>query len=177
MLEFDWFEEDPEFALSEAQRAFLAALRDRARSWPCTPNYTQLVEPDAACNDWRAILDVCSEIADHLTLVTVGVGFDDASIRAGEVHSQNYHFLSQRDSRVEPLAAVGTPEHLASVAADWFEHIMARPVVLREWEREGRSWSQYVFADTGTGISRRGLLGDFNSAPDRVIHARGMPLT
>ena len=158
MIDFDWFEEAPEDALSHAQRAFLAALRDRARSWSCTPNHTQLSEPDGACNDWRAILDVVSEVADHAILVTVAVGFDDTSIRAGEVHSQNYHFIADGESRVAPLKATGTPEHLASVAADWFEHVMARPVVLREWSKGGRRWSEYVFADTGAGIDRKSVV-------------------
>lgn len=176
MLEYDWFDEDPEWLLDDSQLAFFATLRERARSWSCTPNHTEIAEPDGACDEWRAILDVTSEVpGDFLGLVTVGVSFDGTRINAGELHSQNYHFLPDDFSRVTPLVATGTPERLANIAADWFEGVMARPVVLRTWERGGRRWSEYVFADTGTAIAGRGF-GDFNSPPDQVIHARGIPV-
>lgn len=121
MVEFDWFEDDQGLALSDAQRAFLAALRVRARSWPYAGKDTQLLEPSGAGDDWIAILDVNSGL-------TIGVCFDDTSIRTCEVHNQNYHPLSERRSRVELVQATATPEHLAGVAADWFEAVMHAPV-------------------------------------------------
>jgi hypothetical protein len=56
----------------------------------------------------------------------VGVCFDGSRIRVGQVHNQNYHPLSARQSSVEIMEATGTPEELADIAADWFEALMAR---------------------------------------------------
>jgi hypothetical protein len=87
-MQFDWFEEDEEDDLSAAQRAFLAGLRQRAQSWSCGPEDTEIVAPGDGCDQWRAVLDVPSQI-DNLILITVGVCFDDANIHASEVHNQS----------------------------------------------------------------------------------------
>ena len=179
MVEWDWFEEDPEDDLSDPQREFLAALRVRARSWACTPNYTVLVEPGRPGDEWRALMDVATKAGATAgkgsILVTIAVAFDGMSVHGGEVHSQNYHFLSHLRSLVDPLPLeTGTPEQLADIAADWFEQIMARPVLLHEWDRHGRTYSRYVFADTGTGIGGNLFLGNVTGPPDRVIQARGV---
>lgn len=179
MVEWDWFEEDPEDDLSDPQREFLAALRVRARSWACTPDHTQLVEPGGAEDEWCALMDVSTKVGSrsgngHI-LVTIAVAFNDTSVHGGEVHSQNYHFVSNREARVDPLPSVsGTPELLAATAADWFEQVMARPVLWREWHRGERTYGEYVFADTGVGISGNLYLGTFNDPPDRVVRARGV---
>lgn len=178
MIEWDWFEEDPEDDLSDAQREFLAALRVRARSWSCTPNHTQLVEPGRPGVEWRALMDVSTDagaIDGHgSNLVTVAVAFDGTSVHGGEVHNQNYHFLSHLRSRIDPLPLeTGSPGQLADIAAEWFEQIMARPVLLHEWDRHGRTYRLYVFADTGTEISGSAFLGNVTGPPARIIQARG----
>lgn len=175
MLQFDWFEEDPEDDLSTAQRAFLAALRERARSWPCTPNYTQLVEPGDGREAWGAILDVGTQ-AEKSTLITVGVFFDDTSIRASEVHNQSFAPTSDDQSRVEILEAAGDPQHLAQAAADWFENLLVRPLERREWLRNGHVFREYAFSDTGTPLVGRSAWHPpsiFGTPPDRVIQIRG----
>lgn len=175
MLQFDWFEEDPEFDLSTAQRTFLAALRERARSWPCTPNHTQLVEPGGMSETWDAILDVPTPAEDYI-LITVGVFFDDTSIRAGEVHNQNYHPLSARRSSIEIMEATGDPQHLAQAAAAWFENLLLRPLERREWLRNGRVFRVHAFSDTGTPLMARSALRSpsiYSTPPDRVIQIRG----
>jgi hypothetical protein len=179
MVEWDWFEEDPEDDLSEPQRAFLAALRVRARSWACTPDHTQLVEPGWPGDEWCALMDVSTKasarVGNGCILVTIAVAFDGASVHGGEVHNQNYHFLSHLESRVDPLPlGTGTPEHLAGIAADWFEQIMARPLLLHEWDRHGRTYCRYAFADTGAEISGNWFLGNVTGPPDRVVQARGV---
>ncbi|MEY9873300.1 hypothetical protein ABH931_002782 [Streptacidiphilus sp. MAP12-33] len=171
MLQFDWFEEDEEDDLSDAQRAFLAVLRSRTGEWPCRPQDTQLVEPEDHCPRWRAVLDVTSEL-EPLILFTIGVCFDGTAIWAGEVDSGGYEPRPDDQPRVEVIEAAGSPEDLAHAAADWFERVQARPVERREWLRDPRNSHYYVFSDTGVGLCRRG--GVHQSPPDRVVHARGV---
>jgi hypothetical protein len=119
------FDEDSDVVAPDAVRAFHLALRERAGSWPCEPTHTEFVSPSPPGRDWCAVLDVISP-ARSITEITVGVCFDGSRIRASEVHNQNYHPLSARQSRVEIMEATGTPEELAGIAADWFEALMAR---------------------------------------------------
>jgi hypothetical protein len=176
VIEFDWFEEDEEDDLSQAERVFLAHLREWASAWPCGPQDTQLVEPEDGCPNWRAVLDVGTEMErGNLCLITVAVCFDGTSVRCGEVHSQSYYPCPDERSRVEVVEATGTPEDLAEIASEWFERILVRPVERREWRANGRLTYDYVFADTGTGLGCGGAAGPerFRRPPDRVIHARG----
>ena len=176
VIEFDWFEEDEEDDLSQAERVFLAHLRGRASAWPCEPQDTQLVEPVDGRPHWRAVLDVCAGMElGNLGLITVGVCFDGTSIRGSEVHSQSFSTYPDEWSRVEVVEATGPPEGLAEIAADWFERILARPVERREWWSSDGLTYDYVFSDTGTGLVCGGVAGleRFRRPPDRVIHARG----
>lgn len=119
------------------------------------------------------MLDVSAQL-ENLGLITVAVCFDDTRIRAGEVHNQSFFPYPDNRSRVQTLEATGDPQHLAQVAADWFEHVMARPVERRVWLRNGRIAYEYAFCDTDTGLCRGGVdIGAFSGPPDRVIHARG----
>ncbi|WP_035805192.1 hypothetical protein [Kitasatospora mediocidica] len=176
MIELDWFEEDEEDDLSQAERAFLALLRMRARTWSCGPQNTELVKPADGCRCWRAVLDLSVEMEPRgLGLVTVGVCFDGTSIRCSEVHNQSYYPRPDDQSRVEVVEATGTPQGLAEIAAEWFERILVRPVERREWWSDGALTYDYVFADTGTGLVLGGVAGPerFRRPPDRIIHARG----
>ena len=60
--------------------------------------------------------------------LTIGVRFDDTSFRTCEVHSQDFHPLPERESRIELLQVTATPKHLARVAADWFEDVFNTPI-------------------------------------------------
>ena len=171
MIQYDWFEEDPEEEFSDAQRSFLGALRNRAQTWPCDPEDTQIVVPEDGSAPWCAALFVNSQIG-NLELLSVGVCFDGASIRAGQIHNQCFYPYPEEKSKVAVLEATGDPQHLAKIAADWFEQVMARPVEKHEWQRDGRTWCRYVFSDTGTGICSTGF-GDFRTPADRVISDRG----
>jgi hypothetical protein len=79
MVGWDWFEEDPEDDLSDPQRVFLAVLRVRARSWGCTPDHTQLVEPGRPGDEWCALMDVSTKagasVGNGLILVAIAVAF------------------------------------------------------------------------------------------------------
>jgi hypothetical protein len=177
VIEFDWFEEDEEDDLNQAERVFLAHLRERASAWPCGPQDTQLVEPEDGCPHWRAVLDVGAEMErENLCLITVGVCFDGASIRCSEVHSQSYYPHPDKQSRVDVVEATGTPEGLAEITADWFEWILARPVARREWWSSSSLAYDYVFSDTGTGLVSGGVADSerFRRPPDRIIHVRGV---
>jgi hypothetical protein len=112
VIEYDWFEEDLEDEFSDAQRAFLAALRDRARTWPCGPEYTQIVVPEDGSAPWCAALYVSSQIG-NLELISVGVCFDGASIRAGQIHNQCFYPYPGEESTVAVIEATGDPQHLA----------------------------------------------------------------
>ncbi|WP_329562098.1 hypothetical protein [Kitasatospora sp. NBC_01266] len=176
MNEFDWFEEDKEDDLSQAERAFLAHLRMRARTWSCRPQNTELVKPEDGYPYWRAVLDVSVEMEPRsLGLLTLGACFDGTNIRCSEVHSQSYYPRPDDQSRVEVLEATGTPQDMGEIAAEWFERILVRPVERREWWSDGRLTYDYVFADTGTGLVVGGVAGPerFRRPPDRIIHARG----
>jgi hypothetical protein len=101
------------------------------------------------------------------------VCFDDTSIQASEIHNQCYYPPCPEDVSLVPiLDAGGSPEDLARAAADWFELLMNRPIEKHEWHRNGRSWSRYVFADTGQVLSRS-LWHDASSPPDRINCAFG----
>jgi hypothetical protein len=171
MVQSDWFEDDPEFELSGEQRVFLAALRERASSWSCSPSDTQIVEP-GNCASWQVVVDVNAPF-DNQGLITVGVCFDNASIRASEVHNQTYCPVAANRSRVEAFETTGDPLHLAEAAADWFERILARPVERREWMRDGRAYREYAFADDGTLLGRSGWrpAGLFGTPPDHVVRS------
>lgn len=177
MIECDWFEEDPEDEFSDAQRAFLAMLRERSRSWPCGPQHTQVVVPEGSSWPWCAVLFVNSQI-ENLEVISVGVCFDGASILAAQIHNQCFYPFPEHQSRVAILEAAGAPEHLGQLAADWLEHVLSRPVERREWQHNGRTSYEYAFSDTdtdtdtGTALCASGSA-DFRSPPDRIVCARG----
>jgi hypothetical protein len=175
VIQWDWFEEDEDDDLSDDERAFLAALRKRAAAWSCGPEYSKIVCPGDGCDQWRAVLDVCGQ-QERVGLIAVGVIFDGAHIRAGEVHNQCCYPYPPDQSRVKTLEDSGSPEYLARVAAEWFERILARPVERRAWLMpDGRIGHEYAFSDDGTVLSRTVPMPghNYDRAPDLVVPVRG----
>ena len=173
MLTFDWFEAYDADELNAAQLEFLAVLRERARRWPCMPNATELAAPGDGCTQWRAVVDISAEI-ENLGLITVGVCFDGYSMRASEVHNQSYCPYPADRSRIEVLEATGAPQELGELAATWFERILRRPVLYREWVRHGQVACEWGLADPEQWLVARGSNFPRVGKPDRfAMHPRG----
>ncbi|MGK5729996.1 hypothetical protein [Streptomyces sp. URMC 124] len=177
MDEIPWFEYD-EDDLNVAQRAFVDVLAERAGSWPVDPLDT-VVLPSAHTSDGRLI--VYLDIGDpqlNQGVLTVGAHFDGSVVRGGELHNQD--FTIRQTTSEFAFEAAGTPAELANRAAEWFEAVLARPLVRCEWHHAGRAYAvRYEYADTG-----RGLCEGFETplapdalqkrlAADGVIRGRG----
>lgn len=76
--------------------------------------------------------------------------------------------------------AAGCPAELGNKAAEWFEAVLARPLVRWEWHHKGRMYAvRYEYADTERGLSQGfedSLAPDVlrqRLAADGVIRGRG----
>jgi hypothetical protein len=178
MVRFDWFEECDGDDLSTDQRGFLAGLRARANSWTdswrCRPENSRLAGPDPWFPHWRAVLDVPARTR-NLSLITIGVCFDDAHVWGGELHNQSFYPEPADQQAVEPIDITGTPQRMAVVTADWFERVLARPVTKLEWDSPDGIAYSYRFSDTDTGLVKGGpwFQHSYPHRPDRVIADRG----
>lgn len=142
-LECDWFECD-DVELDDAQRRFASELRRRAAHWSLSPCAT-LIYPDGDSQATIAYLDLSAPGLD-LTLLTAGVHLRGSTFHADEVHNQDFSLPAVPG----PLGiqASGTPEELATRAADWFEALIRRPVLHDVWTHAGRVYAErYRFAD------------------------------
>lgn len=176
-MDIPWFEYE-EDDLDVAQRAFVDVLAKRAGSWLVDPLDT-VVLPSADTSDGQLI--VYLDIGDpqrNQGVLTVGAHFDGSVVRGGELHNQDFT-IRQTASEVT-FAAAGTPTELANRAAEWFEAVLARPLVRCEWHHEGRMYAvRYEYADTGRGLSEGfedSLAPDAlrkRLAADGVIRGRG----
>jgi hypothetical protein len=195
MDEIPWFEYE-EDDLDVAQRAFVDVLAERAGSWLVGPLDT-VVLPAAHTFDGQLI--VYLDIGDpqrNQKVLTVGAHFDGSVVRGGKLHNQD--FTIQQAFAEFIFEAAGTPTELGNRAAEWFEAVLARPLVRLTWHHEGRMYAvRYEYADTGQGLSeafetslapdtlRRSLaadgvirgLGRISRAglgqPDVIAHIRG----
>ncbi|MGW6704617.1 hypothetical protein ACWGDE_06970 [Streptomyces sp. NPDC054956] len=81
----------------------------------------------------------------------MGAHFGGSVVRGGELHNQDFTIRQAASEFV--LEAAGSPAELGNRAAEWFEAILARPLVRREWHHEGRMYAvRYEYADTGRGL-------------------------
>ncbi|MEV5885356.1 hypothetical protein AB0L74_21930 [Streptomyces sp. NPDC052020] len=146
-----WFEYDKD-DLNVAQRAFVDVLSERAVSWLVDPLDT-VVLPSAHTSNGQLIvyLDITDPQRDQGVL-TVGAYFDSLVVRGGELHHQD---LTIRQAAGESaFEATGSPTELANRTAEWFEAVLARPLVRCEWHHAGKVYAvRYEYADTGRGLS------------------------
>ncbi|MFB8118153.1 hypothetical protein ACFC51_19930 [Streptomyces sp. NPDC055962] len=177
MDEIPWFEYE-EDALDVAQRAFVDVLAERAGSWLVDPLDT-VVLPSAQAFDGQLIayLDI-GDPRRNYGVLTVGVHFDGSVIRGGKFHNQD--LTVQQATSEFTFDAVGCPAELGNKAAEWFEGVLARPLVRYEWHHKGRMYAvRYEYADTGRGLSEGfedSLAPDAlrtRLAADGVIRGRG----
>lgn len=151
MNEIPWFEYD-EDALNAAQRAFVDVLGKRASSWQVDPLDT-VVLPSALTSDGQLI--VYLDIGDpqrNRGVLAVGSHFDGSVAHGGKLHNQD---LTVQETATEfAFGVTGGPTELAARVADWFEAVLARPLVRCEWHHAGEVYAvRYEYADTGRGIS------------------------
>jgi hypothetical protein len=193
--EIPWFEYD-EDDLSSTQREFAEVLSDRARFWPVDPLSTVLLPTDhTPYGELLAYLDI-DDPERHVGVLTVGAHFDGAVVRGDMLHNQDF---TLPDSPTEfSFGTTGVPAAVAHQVADWFEAILARPLVRCEWLHAGKAYAlRYEYADSGRGLSEgfetllsppglrkrmaaegiergRGRINRTDlGEPDRVVHVRG----
>ncbi|MFE3070018.1 hypothetical protein [Streptomyces sp. NPDC059247] len=149
MDDIPWFEYE-EDDLNVAQRAFVDVLSERAGSWLVDPLDT-VVLPSAHTFDGQLIVSL--DIGDpqrNQGVLTVGAHFDGSVVRGGELHNQDFTI---RQASEFVLEAAGSPTELGNSVADWFEAVLARPLVRCEWHHEGMMYAvRYEYADTGRGL-------------------------
>lgn len=122
--------------LPQPHKDFLAALRPRVRDWPFVPWASTPVDgPDEP----GAPVMVCLNIDDRearVELMSIGVYFDGRRLRGDHLHNQSYELPEMPTP--DAINAEGQPHEMAERAADWFEELLRRPLVHREWWRRGR---------------------------------------
>lgn len=155
-----WFElayPQWEAELSADDLTFAAVLRQRAAVWD-TPRH------DAWVETWEDD-DGRSGVLAGLDLATPGQGVYGASyvrgsLHCGPLHPSISHFLCPWSPGLD-YDENGSPEALAHRAADWFEALLRRPVVLWLWSTPGRGHAssyyagRFEFADTGDLLAER----------------------
>lgn len=199
MLAESWFlSDDPETEaeLDGAERAFVAALRERAEAWAVAPAVSWVARPD---DDSSLVVVVGIGDGSLGWPQRLGLHLTGSSVSGDRLVHQNFYWLQEPRTRLG-LEATGSPRVLAALAADWFERILRMPVVRHEWYHDGRLYaSRCLIAGDGDGRCdgydndlappgqhehlkavgaeeagywiRSGALGP----PDRVVALRGAP--
>ncbi|MET9083057.1 hypothetical protein ABZX77_14370 [Streptomyces sp. NPDC004237] len=198
MDEIPWFEYD-EDDLDVVQRAFVDVLAARAKSWLVGPLDTVVLPPTNTSNGQLIVYLDIGDPQRNRGVLTVGAHFDASVVRGGKLHNQDFTILQTASEFT--FEAAGGPTELANRTAEWFESVLARPLVRCEWHHAGRVYAvRYEYADTGRGLSegfetplapdalRKQLAADgvirgrdrINRAglgqPDMIVHVRGVRL-
>jgi hypothetical protein len=150
---------------NEAEFRFLQTLHSRAaaREW----------HADAWSRDDRLLLTV--DITDHeynTVLRTLRVDLVGSTLLAGP--DETHQLTTDLDPGSANVVRIpgGTPEVLATAAADWLEQEMARPIERWEWNRVTFRHRLWQCADTGEHLvwsdSENKKRSDLGS-PDRVV--------
>ena len=178
-----WFEADPEeeAEMSETERAFASALRQRTSAWaPADVNgcfHVFDAESVAAPLVAYVVLDDLIGAQRHL-LAAVGVHLLGDHVRGDRLHSQL--FWPAEPSSSWALDARGTLEQLAEASARWFRTVLDKPVMLQVWLHDDYAYAaRYLFADTGEtliqcynkGLAPRGQAEELIAAGH--VHGRG----
>ncbi|MEV8533870.1 hypothetical protein [Streptomyces sp. NPDC051211] len=151
MLEDPWFvSDDPETEseLDRTERAFVAALRERAEAWKVPPAVSWVGRPEDDSS-----LVMCVGLGDGSLgwPLRIGLHLTGPTVRGDRLIHQDFYWLPQPRTRLA-LDVTGTPQALAALAADWFEHILRMPVVRHEWYHDGRLYAyRCLFADDSDG--------------------------
>ncbi|WP_218024337.1 hypothetical protein [Nocardia lijiangensis] len=147
MDEIPWFEYD-ENDLDTAQRAFVDVLAEHASSWQVDPLDTVVLPSAHTVNGQLVVYLDIGDPQRNQGVLTVGAHFDGSHVRGGELHNQD--FTIQGTASEFSFEAAGEPTELANRAAEWFEAVLARPLVRCEWHHAGKMFAvRYEYADTG----------------------------
>lgn len=145
-----WFEYD-EDELDIGQRAFVDVLAEHAGSWQVDPLDTVVLPSAQTANGQLIVYLDIGDAQRNRGVLTVGVYFDGSGVRGGELHNQDFTIRETASEFV--FEAAGDPAELANRAAEWFEVVLARPLVRCEWHYAGRMYAvRYEYADTGRGL-------------------------
>jgi hypothetical protein len=132
-----WEDENKtEDELPQPYKDFLDALRPGVRDWPFVPLAS--LPLDVPYEPGVPVM-VCLGISDRevgVELMCVGVYFDGRQLRGDHLHNQSYELPDT--STLDAISAEGPPDEMAALAAEWFEGLLRRPLVRREWWRRGR---------------------------------------
>lgn len=143
-----WFPLDYAFTPNKTQRAFMEALRRRAEAWPPRSGLSTYFEELDVLDSDVAVAKLTIRDPERLTeLITLGAHLDGTKVTCDKVHNQ-LALLPDEPTEMG-MSASGTPEELAERAADWFEALAKRPVLLHEWVFQERVYAfVYLFADS-----------------------------
>ncbi|MFI6351795.1 hypothetical protein ACIBJF_03810 [Streptomyces sp. NPDC050743] len=181
MPEHPWFaiepEDDEEFAFTDAERAFAAALRERTAGWAEAHVDGDVFRPDG----WDSLVASLSfgDPGARRHLIDVGVHFYGDRVRGDRLHNQLFT-LADRPSGWG-LEAIGTVEELADRSARWFRTVLDKPVVLYVWLNADRYAyaARFAFADDDQTICQ--MYGKDLAPPGQAeeliaaghVHGRG----
>jgi len=168
----EWFDIDDDEFDNSSEREFVHALRLLARSWAKLG-----LEPEDAfvVRDPGLVLlvDVCAPSETYI-LRTLRVEFDTVSVRMGDDETGQGGGLSGKIVTLKSRSR--TPSELGTLAAEWIEQELRRPIERREWTRADFRHRRWVLADSGEALTwsdshnenRKGL-----GTPDSVVLVRG----
>jgi hypothetical protein len=142
----EWFDVDG--PLSEGERAFLAALRQRVEG-----HLYFWCRREDPLHDGGALIVGIHVDAPQMALITAGVHLDGDRIRGDRLDHQDYGLPDRPTSLA--IDVTGSPARLAASVADWLDAILRRPIVRYEWLHADRVYAhRYLFADTREGLSQ-----------------------
>jgi hypothetical protein len=174
-LWFDYYDDtvvgDP---CSEAEHAFLAALRARAVShrWPCDPADTFSNHDDELGERALKVGVWLSDPVQRTALAAFGLVFYGDRIVGDRIdYVEPFAFEGLREAAME---SAGSLESLAERAGEWFERLLAWPIERREWF-DGRG--ELVYHEWVLSNLEEKLVVNASwppaRRPDRVVLVRG----
>lgn len=147
----EWFKIDDSY--SDAEREFLQTMLARAQAWVTIG----LSPDDVWLLDVERPLILCVDVCDPESkggLRTLRVDFDGVSVIAGE--DETGQMSTDLDITHPDVLfrhdVEGTPNFFATIAADWIEQELRRPIERHEWSGTYFRHCRWVLADTHTPL-------------------------
>ena len=156
----DWFEDydDPDVnPFNAADGAFVATLRDQARSLPAG-------DVDSCAWRFGDPLAIWVRVGSGPRLLAFGAHFTNGTCRGGWMPGEPWVLPEERSSIA--FAATGSDDELIRRAIGWIDTVLRRPIERVEWWHRCTPYAvRYRFADTGEGLVE---AFDRKFAPRRV---------
>jgi hypothetical protein len=158
----DWFEGA---GRTDAERRFLAVLRERAESWAAL----DLDPQDTQAWTDREPLYVHVDLTDpshELILGTLRVEFDGRRVVGGWSDGQLVHDLDPAAPDAFDTPAHESPETAAELAAGWLESQLRRPVERRDWRRGNVViYREWILADSERALTSQAATPSRSANP------------